>query len=673
MLTLGLSGHYGSDDVDLAPGIPRWYMHDAAACLVADGELVAAVEQERFNRIKHTTKFPVAAIRACLDLGGVGPEDVDAVGYYFGEEFSDIALNTWYAAIPTLPARTTRQVIQDKLHAEFDWRVPDDRLQFTAHHLSHARSSFTRSGMGEALVVVMDGRSEDDSTSIFRGEGDKLEKLATYSIAQSLGLFYMSAINLVRYGFGDEYKVMGLAPYGDPAVYRDVFHTLYTLHDHGQYELTKGTVDMHLVAATFRSAGLWPRRAGEPVTQQHMDFAAGLQEMLETVSLHVVSHWAEATGLSKLCFVGGVAHNSSLNGVLLRSGLFEEVFVHPASHDAGAAEGAALEAAQTLGDRPARQPRMRTASLGGHLGTRAEVERTLRGWSDLVEYERPDDIVTAAAGLLAEGAVLGWAHGRSEFGPRALGNRSIIADARPAENRTRINAMVKKRESFRPFAPAVTPEDAATYFDLTGTKADHEFMSFVVHVHPDRRDELGAVTHVDGSARLQVVDPGTNQRFYRLIKAFGELTGTPVLLNTSFNNDAEPIVETATDVITSFLTTGLDALVIEDFLVRRRDAVLPALDGLVPRLRPVTRLKEEWNPRAAGAASVRHVYLSCTDGPRAEVSSPVFDLLRFTDGASTLGALAERHLAGPLTDAVREELFGLWQQRYFSLTPQALA
>jgi decarbamoylnovobiocin carbamoyltransferase/7-O-carbamoyltransferase len=316
---------------------------------------------------------------------------------------------------------------------------------------------------------------------------------------------------------------------------------------------------------------------------------------------------------------------------------------------------------------------MRSASLGGHLGSRTELERTLRAWSDLIEYERPDDIVSAAAGLLAEGDVLGWAHGRSEFGPRALGNRSIIADARPAENRTRINAMVKKRESFRPFAPAVTPEDAETYFDLTGTKAGHEFMSFVVHVHPDRREELGAVTHVDGSARLQIVDPETNQRFYRLIKRFGELTGTPVLLNTSFNNDAEPIVETAGDVISSYLTTGLDALVIEDYLVRRRGAVAHALDGLVLRLRPVARLKEEWGPYADGTAPTRQVYLAYADGPQAELSSPVFDLLRFTDGMSTIGQLAARHLAEPLTDAVREELFGLWQKRFFSLTPRELA
>jgi predicted NodU family carbamoyl transferase len=669
MLTLGLSGHFGSDDTDLAPGMPRSYSHDAAACLVADGQLIAAAEQERFNRIKHTTKFPTDAIQSCLDQAGITAREIDAVGYYFGELFSDRALNTWYAAIPSLPTRTARQVIKDRLREEFSWDLSDERFHFHPHHLTHARASFTRSGLHEALVVVMDGRSEDDSTSIFRAAGDKLEKLATYNVAQSLGLFYMAAISVVRYGFGDEYKVMGLAPYGDPTVYRDVFKTMYTLQDDGQFELTQGTADLNFAASTFLDAGLWPRRAGEPITQQHKDFAAGLQEMLETVSMHVVRHWQAETGLSKLCFVGGVAHNSSLNGVILRSGLFDEVFVHPASHDAGAAEGAALETARNLGNRPARSPRMRSAALGRPLGDDAEIERTLETWSEWVEFEQSEDIVATSAALLADGAVLGWAQGRSEFGPRALGNRSIIADARPAENKDRINAMVKKREAFRPFAPSVNPEDAATYFDLTPTEADHEFMSFVVQVRRERRAELGAVTHVDGSARLQIVDPETNGLYYRLIKKFGELTGTPVILNTSFNNDAEPIVETRDEVVTCFLTTELDALVMGDYLVRRRGYAAHPLEHMVLRPRPVTRLRMEWTARHGVRAQVREVYLDLTAGAHAEVSAEAFEVVKAADGTATIGELTAR-LGTTLTDALREELFSLWQRRMFWLSPE---
>jgi predicted NodU family carbamoyl transferase len=670
MLTLGLSGHFGAEDNDLVPGLPETYSHDSAACLVQDGVLIAAAEQERFNRIKKTTKFPGGAIRAVLDIAGVRPEDVDGVGYYFGEVFSDRALNTWYSYMPFLPNHYARQVITDRLRAQFDWELPDERLTFTAHHLSHATSSFTRSAMDEALVVVMDGRSEDDSGSVFHAGGDSIEKLAVYSIPQSLGLFYQTAISMLRYSFGDEYKVMGLAPYGDPAAHRELFQSLYTLADKGQYEMTQGTAELNLVASTCLAAGITPRRNGEPITQQHMDFAAGLQEMLETISLHVLEHWRDETGMSKLCFVGGVAHNSSLNGAILRSGLFDEVFVHPSSHDAGAAEGAAIDTALRLGKPGPRTPRLRSASLGPDLGPADQIERTLTAWSDLIEFERCDDVVSDAAELLAGGSVLGWSQGRSEFGPRALGNRSIIADARPAENKTRINAMVKKRESFRPFAPVVNPEDADTYFDLTSTKADHEFMSFVVQVREERRAELGAVTHVDGSARVQVVDPETNERFYRLVKRFGELTGTPVLLNTSFNNNAEPIVQTVDDSVTTFLTTELDFLVVEDFLVRRRPGSARAIDGLVLRPRPVTRVCREWNPAAGDGATATEVYLNYTNGPRAAISAAVLELLVSADGKSTLSALTAQNKQEPLTDEVRDELLDLWQRRFFVLAPE---
>jgi decarbamoylnovobiocin carbamoyltransferase/7-O-carbamoyltransferase len=280
-----------------------------------------------------------------------------------------------------------------------------------------------------------------------------------------------------------------------------------------------------------------------------------------------------------------------------------------------------------------------------------------------VDVSRPEDVVEATAQLLAEGAVVGWAHGRSEFGPRALGNRSIIADARPVENRDRINAMVKKREAFRPFAPAVTPEAASTYFDLTDTAAEHGFMSFVVHVRESRRAELGAVTHVDGTARVQVVTPEANARFHRLITRFGELTGTPVLLNTSFNNNAEPIVQTVHDALTCYLTTEIDVLVVEDFLVRRRGPVTGALDDLVPTLRPDTRLRRDWRP---GDQARDEVYLDYSFGPSATPSPEVFAVLSAVDGESTLGALA-----GELTDDVRAELYSLWQRRFFSLAPKA--
>jgi decarbamoylnovobiocin carbamoyltransferase/7-O-carbamoyltransferase len=369
------------------------------------------------------------------------------------------------------------------------------------------------------------------------------------------------------------------------------------------------------------------------------------------------------TGLRTFCFGGGVAHNSSLNGLLLRSGLFDEVFVHPASHDGGASEGAALAVALQAGWNRPKLSRMRTASLGPDLGDRDVIGKRLHAWRDQVEVEHHEDIVEVAANLMAEGNVLGWAHGRSEFGPRALGNRSILADARPADNRTRINAMVKKREGFRPFAPAVTAEAADTYFDLTDTKADHDFMSFVVYVHEDRREELGAVTHVDGSARVQVVDPEHSPRFHRLIQRFGEITGTPVLLNTSFNNNAEPIVQSVDDVVTSYLTTDLDYLVVEDFLVRRRPEAV--VDDLVVRFRPVTRLRKSWN-HVVGPDAEHEIYLDYTNGPRSTVSAEVFALLGAVDGRKTLAEL----VGGEVPDEVRKVFYDLWHSRLFELLPR---
>ncbi|MFI9813849.1 carbamoyltransferase family protein [Saccharothrix variisporea] len=655
MLTLGISGHF-----NLLPALFRTYMHDAAACLVADGELVAAVEEERFNRIKKTNRFPAGAIRACLDIAGVRPADVDAIGYYFDQDLVDLGLRNFQLATPAQPVVFGCELLLERLRAEFGWEVDAERVLFTRHHLAHAWSSFARSGMADALVVVMDGRGETVSTTVHLAGGGEMRELRSYSVAQSLGLFYQDAIGHVGYGFGDEYKVMGLAPYGDPAAYREQFQSLYRLLPDGDYELIPGIPDMNPTSEPFYTNGFPARRAGEPVTAEHRDFAAGLQDTLETLAMHVITHWARQTGARRLCFTGGVAHNSSLNGVILRSGLFDEVFVHPSSHDAGAAEGAAVVAAARLGTPHTRVARLTSASLGPDLG---DVERELGVWSGVVDVERSVDVVEATARLLAEGKVVGWAHGRSEFGPRALGNRSIIADARPVGNRDRINAMVKKRESFRPFAPAVTPEAAATYFDLTDTVAEHGFMSFVVHVRESRRAELGAVTHVDGTARVQVVTPEANPRFHRLITRFGELTGTPVLLNTSFNNNAEPIVQSVHDAVTCYLTTDIDVLVVEDFLVRRRVPVVRVLDDLVPALRPDTRLRRDWRP---GDEVRGEVYLDYSSGPSEMPSPEVFALLSAVDGESTLGALA-----GDLTDEMRAELYSLWQRRFFTLTPKA--
>ena len=669
MLTLGLNGNFGTAEQDLTPGMPDYYYHDAAACLVRDGELIAAVEEERFNRIKKTTKFPVNAIRACLAKAGVTPADVDAVGFYFAQEFNDFVLNSWYLEHPRLEPRYCSDLIRALLRGELDWDLPADRLVFTPHHVSHALSSFARSGMADALVVVLDARGESESGTIFRAVDGKLDALGTYPVESSLGTFYENAIQLIGYRFGDEYKAMGLAPYGDPAAYAEIFEGLYELRDDGDYVLNPGSPEVGLVGPAFFAHGFEPRRKGEPFTRQHKDFAAGLQHTLEKIAMHVLGHWSRQTGLRNLCFTGGVAHNSTLNGLILKSGLFDAVFVHPSSHDAGAAEGAAISAAHQLGDVPRTATRLRSASLGPDLGTPETVARTLASWRDLVDFEAVDDIVDTSARLLADGHVLGWATGPSEFGPRALGNRSIVADARPAHNQSRINEMVKKRESFRPFAPVTTPQAARRYFELPETEANYDFMSYVVDVREDARAGLGAITHINGTARLQIVDEDANARFHRLVTRFGELTGTPVLLNTSFNNNAEPIVQSTEDALACFLTTGLDFLVVEDFLVRRRPGHDRAYDHFAVRFRPVTKLARIVRQNRAGEREVRHeIYLDYTTGPRATVSAELFELLEAADGGTTLAALAQR-TGRPLTDEVRQELHDVWQARFVVLEP----
>ena len=661
MMVLGLSGFFSPEDRELVPITNPGFFHDAAACLIKDGELVAAVEEERFNRIKQTSKFPVNAIRACLASGGVAPSQIDAVGYFFAEYAIEPFLDSLYLESPQLPLRTSRELMMGYLEDDLGFHLPGNRLIYAQHHMSHAMSSFIRSGLPEALVVAMDGQGGEHSITIFHGQNGKLKRLAAYGVEKSLGICYEVCIHLLGYRFGDEYKVMGLAPYGNPDAYRDIFEGMYELKENGDF-------DLRVSMKTFLASGFKPRRSGEGFTQEHMDFAAALQSFLERVAMHVITYWAEHTGLADLCFVGGVAHNSSLNGQILRSKKFRQVFVHPVSHDAGSAEGAGLIAAYRLGAPPFTQRRMRTASFGPGLGTSVEIERELAGWGELIEYEKPADIIKTAARLLADGAVLGWAQGKSEYGPRALGNRSILADARPAGNKDRINAMVKKREAFRPFAPAVIYDAAMTYFDLPKTLANYEFMSFVVDVRKERMAELGAVTHIDGTARVQIVDPASNRRFYQLIRKFGELTGTPVVLNTSFNNNVEPIVQTAQDALTCYLTTELDFLVIEDFLIRRRPGRSQAFDGLVLRLRPATRLAKQIRATRSGGREVRReIYLEYAGGTRAEVSASLFALLEAADGNRTVKELVNDVNVPP--DEVMGELYSLWQKRYFTLLP----
>jgi predicted NodU family carbamoyl transferase len=671
MLILGLTGGFATESRQLEPPLDAHSFHDAAACLVQDGSLLAGIEEERFTRIKKTNFFPLNAIRACLDTAGLSASRIDAVGYYFGEKESDAILNTIYVQNASMQTTYSRDFIISGLAEACGIEFPAGRLTHVPHHLAHAASGFIRSGFTEALVAVLDGGNGNDiSTTIYAAEHGKLAELVTYPVAKSLGRLYLQGTQLIGYRFGDEYKVMGLAPYGDPATYRAAFKELYTLHDFGEYTIfPEPTLDpmltsANLLAPKFLAHGLVPRRKGEPFARRHMDFAAALQEATEDIAMHVLRYWARATGMRNLCLSGGVAHNSTLCGAVLRSALFEQVYVHPVSHDAGAADGAALVTGQSLGGKVYPQPRLRSASLGPRLGSAGDIAETLRRWHPFVSFEQQADIVAATAEVIAAGHIVGWAQGRSEFGPRALGNRSILADPRPPENKDRINAAVKNRESFRPFAPVVTRAAASTYFEIPATRANYDFMSYIVPVRQERRAELGAVTHVDGTARIQVADPGAHPQLHRLVATFGELTGTPVLLNTSFNNNAEPIVQTVEDVLVTFLTTGLDYVAVGDFLVRRAARVQQELARLTLRFLPLTRLVERIGGEPERLCELR---LDCSRGPAERISPEVFGLLRATQTQSGPRPLGDYGIA--ITEAMAAELLRLWSKRFFALAP----
>ena len=482
-------------------------------------------------------------------------------------------------------------------------------------------------------------------------------------------------ISLLGYRRFDEYKVMGLAPYGDPRRYESLFQQFYTLLPDGDFEVLPDPAKLGLVA----SHGLLQhvRRKGEPFTQTHKDLAASIQDTLERLGLHVFRSFQQSTGARALAYAGGVAHNCTLNGKLLYSGLFDEVFVQPAAHDAGNALGAALAATIDEGGRVTPR-RMTHLFLGTDIGDDRAIRSRLEDWDALVRFERPADIADRTADLLAGGAVVGWVQGRSEFGPRALGNRSILADARPAEFKHTINAMIKKREGYRPFAPSVVAERVQDFFDVPDGQTELPFMIFVVRVRDDMRETLGAVTHVDGTARVQTVRREANPAYHALLEAFGRRTGVPVLLNTSFNNDVEPIVDSVDDAIACFMTTGIHYLVVGDYLITRRHDEMDerAYFGLVPTMRPHQKLVRR--SRAGNGATVdghqatiESTASSYSVKPRIPISDEAFAVLLNGDGPSAIAARCDAAGigAGDRRNAVVRELVTLWGRRAVTLLP----
>ena len=548
------------------------FFHDAACCLLKDGVLVAAAEEERFSRQKHDPGIPKHAFNYCLEEGGLTIDEVDCVAYY-EEPAKKLARQIWMM-LPGLPS-------EKKVLARLDPRRPEREIrevlgfegpiECVGHHHAHAASSFYYSGFKDAAILTVDGVGEWDTTSFGRGNGNGLEIFETVEFPHSLGLLYSTITGYLGFEVNEgEYKVMGLAPYGQPR-HVDMIRKLIINQPGGQYLLDlryfnfKSFNQMHSdeMVSLF---GQPPRQPRTEILDFHKDLARSLQYVLEEILMDKLQYLHKLTGSENLCMAGGVALNCVANGRIKREGPFKRMFVQPAAGDSGGALGAAAIAhkRRTNGSTESLSI-FRHAYLGPAFSS-AEVASFIESTGIKAEdfRRREPELLEAVAQRLATDKIAGWFHGRMEFGPRALGARSILADPRGEKTQDRINSIIKQRESFRPFAPAVLEDRAAAHFDL-----DHASRYMLETCQVKSPIKLPAITHVDGSARVQTVDEETNPRFARLLRTFEQLTGCPILLNTSFNLNYEPIVCTPVDALSCFIRSGLDTLVLEDFIIDR--------------------------------------------------------------------------------------------------------
>jgi len=579
-------------------GISAYY-HDSAACLVTDGKIVAAAQEERFSRKRHDADFPRQAIAVCLRQGGIAVGDLTHVAFYdkpfvkferLLDTYARLAPSGLGSFLQSMPSWLRKKLwLRDHLAEELGW---DGDILFGDHHESHAASAFYPSPFDEAAILTVDGVGEWSTTSLGVGRGPSLETLLELRFPHSLGLLYsaFTAYAGFRVNSG-EYKLMGLAPYGKPVFVDKIYDELIDLRDDGSFALNLDYFQFagseRLTNRAFDRLFDGPPRAPESkIAQREMDLAASIQVVTEEVVLRLARLLHQKTSLPNLCMAGGVALNCVANGRLLREGPFEDIWIQPAAGDAGGAVGVAL----AIWHRYAEQPRPvpdRDAMQGALLGpafSNDDIAAELMTKGAVLEAVAPELVAERAAELIADGKVIGWFQGRMELGPRALGARSILGDPRSPTMQSVMNLKIKFRESFRPFAPAVLRESVSDWFELD---SDSPYMLIVAPVAANRRlavDESGlagidllqavrsqipAVTHVDGSARVQTVTADDNPRFYALLRHLDALTGCPMVINTSFNVRGEPIVCRPIEAYTCLMRTELDALVIGDFVVHK--------------------------------------------------------------------------------------------------------
>ena len=550
----------------------NYTMHESSACLVRDGELIFAVAEERLTRQKQDNSFPVHAIRASLDFAGITPDDLDHValswpkpGVSFLHDVKSILTGTWPRSFQRCE-RTLWSFIRNMRHrgGALDFQRAFGKtgcpVHFVNHHLAHALSAYVPSGFDEAGVMVVDGRGAKEATTLWHAQGDRVRLLQSYPYPNSLGVFYAGITeNLGFKPLSDEWKVMGLAAYGEPTY--DLSKLIRSGNERYRVEGRRffGRTD-----ADRRGVEeiVGPRRQDEELADKHKNLARSAQDACEQAMHQLLARLSHATGSRNLCMAGGVALNSKANGELLRSGLIDDIYIQPAAGDDGSAIGAAYGVYHQLGLPLPRKPLGHTYL--GPIVSNDQIERALDVYK--IPYSKEQDPSRRAAELLAQNRLVGWFQERMEFGPRALGMRSILADPRQEENRDRVNDAVKFREEWRPFAPSVLMERGHEYFDDFHPSP---YMILTFWANKNKAHEIPAVVHVDGSARVQSVERSVNPRYYDLIEHFGQLTGVPVVMNTSFNLKGDPIVCTPKDAIETFYTSGLDDLVIGDFVVSK--------------------------------------------------------------------------------------------------------
>ncbi len=591
-------------------GLSAFY-HDSAAALVEDGRIVAAAQEERFTRKKHDSGFPHHAVEYCLAEAGVGLAEVDYVAFYDKPFLKfERLLETYLAFAPrgfpsflrAMPLWLKEKLFQKKLlkdelkaqAPDFDWET---RLLFGEHHQSHAASAFFPSPFEEAAILTMDGVGEWATTSLGLGKGNRLDILREIHFPHSLGLLYSAFTYYTGFRVNSgEYKVMGLAPYGEPRFAQAILDNVMDLKPDGSFRLDMSYFDyctgLRMTNDKFDALFGGPaRRAEDRLTQREMDLAASVQAVIEEAVLRLARSLAAETGQKNLCLAGGVALNCVANGKVLRAGSFERLWIQPAAGDAGGALGAALNAYHQFQAGPRRLNGALDGMQGSYLGpafAQADIERRLTAAGARFHSLADDQVIAETVDALVAEKAVGWFQGRMEFGPRALGGRSILGDPRSATMQKTLNLKVKYRESFRPFAPSVRREDVAEWFELDG---DSPYMLLVADVVPSRRrtmtadeqalfgidklnvprSDIPAVTHVDYSARIQTVHAETNPRYHALLTAFKAETGCPVLVNTSFNVRGEPIVCTPEDAFRCFMGSEIEMLVVGNCILRKEE------------------------------------------------------------------------------------------------------